>query len=123
MKRDMDLVRKILFACETHEHGFEPQPLTITGHTDEQIGYHVALMAEAGLVDAQMANSSARNKSPYALIRSVTWTGYEFLDAARNDDTWAKAKSAVGRVAGVGFEVVKNVLVAYGTQQATKMIG
>lgn len=36
--------------------------------------------------------------------------------------TSAKAKRAVGRVAGLGFEILKNVLVAYGTQQATRYL-
>ena len=50
MKRDMDLVRKIVFALEEHEHGHAPHPFLIEGYTDEQVGYHTHLMKEAGLI-------------------------------------------------------------------------
>jgi hypothetical protein len=31
MKRDLDLVRKILLALEAHAHGFAPAPFTVPG--------------------------------------------------------------------------------------------
>ena len=40
MKRDMDLVRKILMVCADHEHGHAPRNLMIEGYSDEQIGHH-----------------------------------------------------------------------------------
>jgi hypothetical protein len=48
MKRDMDLVRKILLQIEEHPHGFAPNYLAIEDYTQEQIGFHVLLMGEAG---------------------------------------------------------------------------
>jgi DNA-binding transcriptional ArsR family regulator len=52
MHRDMDLVRAILLAVESHPEGFAPQHLAIDGYTPEQIGYHATILREAGLVEA-----------------------------------------------------------------------
>ena len=67
-------------------------PLDIDGYTEEQIGFHVYLMIQAGLLsggDVTHVGSS----SPIAMAQSMTWAGYEFVEASRNEDTWAKAKS------------------------------
>ena len=50
MHRDMDLVRQILLKMDEHPNGFAPPKIEVPGYTDEQIGYHVALMGEAGLM-------------------------------------------------------------------------
>ena len=48
MKRDMDSIREILLAVEAHPCGFAPS-IEIHGYTQEQVGYHVFLLGEAGL--------------------------------------------------------------------------
>ena len=50
MKRDMDLVRQILMLMEDHEHGFAPKSPNVPGYTEEVVGYHLAVMGEAGSV-------------------------------------------------------------------------
>ncbi|NWG33878.1 MAG: DUF2513 domain-containing protein [Chloroflexi bacterium] len=48
-------------------------------------------MNEAGLVAAHDITSMA-DKSPGALLR-LTWSGYEFLGAAKDDKIWSQAKN------------------------------
>lgn len=92
MKRDMDLVRKILLAMDAYEHGFAPHDLTIPGYDQDVIGHHVWLMAEGKLVTA--ATITATNSlSPIALPRTITWKGHDFLDAVRNESVWSKVKT------------------------------
>jgi hypothetical protein len=111
MQRDMDLIREILLRLEAHPHGFVPR-LNIEGYTDEQIGFHVALMGQAGLVDAIPITSHA-DMSPRAIPRSLRWEGYEFLAASKDEGTWRKGKAAVMSKAGMlGFELLKAVLTA-----------
>lgn len=112
MKRDMDLVRKIVFAIEEHEHGHAPGRLVIEGHGDEQIGYHVYLLVEAGLVKGAVTTHLGSD-SPSAIPISLTWAGHEFADAARNETVWGKTKTFFkekGATAGFGLllEVLKN---------------
>jgi hypothetical protein len=92
MKRDMDLVRKILLALEAYEHGYAPEGFTIAGYEQEVIGHHVWLMEQGDLLTAS-ATTTQRDGSPVALPGTITWAGHDFLAAVRNDSVWAKVKT------------------------------
>ncbi len=114
MKRDLDLVRTILMALEDHEHGFAPNEFRIKGHTDEEVGFHVLLMGEAGLLKS-FDSTTTTSLSPQGMPGRLTWDGYEFLDAARNASVWEEAKQQI-RNGGVGmsFAFLKELLVELG---------
>jgi hypothetical protein len=48
-------------------------------------------MIEAGLV-VGITTNDARGTLARGIIARLTWQGHEFLDAARNDTTWRKAR-------------------------------
>jgi hypothetical protein len=118
MKRDMDLVRKILFEAEKQESGYAPSKLEIEPYTEEQIRYHAYIMKEAGLVEAVDA-SSWDTRSPQAIITRLTWQGHEFLDAARDEGIWEKAKSTIKKVGGATLQIWIAVL----TDMLRKKVG
>ncbi len=101
MKRDLDLVRKILLAIEAMDNGRVDCDIEISGFTKDQIGYHVFLMGQADLLKV-VDISNLDSKSPQAEPIHLTWAGHEFLDASRDEDLWSKAKSKVLKPAG-GF--------------------
>ena len=106
MKRDLDLVRQILIAMESGEHGFVGDTFTIEDYSDEQIGYHVFLMADAGLISALDATTIS-DESPSAIPKSITWAGHDFLDSVRDETVWKKACSMViNPTVGVAFDVL-----------------
>jgi hypothetical protein len=106
MKRDMNLVREILLWAENQEHGYVDTNPSIEGYTEEQIGYHVYLMYQAGLVNASDTTSMG-DKSPNALLLALSWLGHEFLDAAKDETIWSKAKNTILKpTAGVAFDVL-----------------
>ena len=90
MKRDMDLVRKILLAMEPWEHqsGFV-QAFTFTDYDQKVIGHHVWLMGQGDLITA-MPVTVVGSEPPVALPLAITWAGHEFLDAVRDDTVWAE---------------------------------
>lgn len=92
MKRDMELVRKILLAMAAHEHGFAPHPFTIAGYDQDVIGHHVWLMAQGELVTAD-ASTAFGSPSPMATPMAITWKGHDFLAAVGNDTVWMKLKT------------------------------
>ena len=112
MKRDMDLVRRILLELEGHQEGYAPSELQIQGYSQEQIGFHVLLMGEAGLLVAHDGTCFG-STSPMGIASRLTWEGYEFLDAARSDSIWTKAKQQM-RDEGLGMTwgVLKDLLIA-----------
>ncbi len=122
MKRDVDLVRKILMACTDHEHGHAPRDLAIEGYSEEQIGYHVYLMMQAGLVDGADVTTMG-SSSPEAVLNSITWAGHEFLEASRDERLWSKAKKAAGSTGGLVLDVLKSVLIELAKEAAKKAAG
>jgi hypothetical protein len=92
MRRDMELVRKILLALEASEHGDAPNDFTVVGYDQEVIGHHVWLMEQGDLLTAS-ATTVQRDGSPVALPGTITWAGHDFLAAVRNDSVWTKVKT------------------------------
>jgi hypothetical protein len=108
MKRDMDLVRDLLFAIEALDRVRGEVQLPYDKYNSEQIYYHVRLLHEAGLAHA--VNCSTGMEFCW-VPTSLTWQGHEFLDAARNDEVWNKAKSQIKSVAGsISFDILKSLL-------------
>jgi hypothetical protein len=104
----MDLIRKLLLNIETDQrfdgtHWFRivsPADLGITGHSAEDVGYHVNLLIEAGYLAGKggMETIPAMNK--------LTWQGHEFIDNIKNDDIWSKVKTRISGLSTVALSVV-----------------
>jgi hypothetical protein len=116
----MELIRKILFAVEQHQHGRAPGELRIDGYSAEQIGYHCYLLGDAGLADVSNIETM-HDAGPMARVTRLTWAGHEFLDAAKDDTTWERAKqrlaSAGKSLHTVTLGVLQAVLVDIAKQQ------
>jgi hypothetical protein len=109
MQRDMDLVRTILLRLENSPLGWAPSDLGIRSYTPEEVGYHAHIMSQEGLIEAAKT-THLRSTGPEALPRSLTWSGHEFLDLARDQDRWNRAKAIIGKVGGAPIAVWTKVL-------------
>ena len=111
MKRDMNLVREILlWATDQDASGVNANP-TIVGYSADQVSHHVHLMSQAGLVEAAVTTALS-DPGPTALLLSVTWAGHDFVDAARDNTIWNKAKRKVlSSGSSFTFDLLKDVLV------------
>jgi len=109
MKRDMDLARQILLELEKQTYDMGWVDINIPRYSPEVISYHVMLLDEAGLIEAQ--DLSDFNSFIYKPKR-LTWHGHEFLEASRDESRWKKAKTIMAEKAGgLSFEVVKQLLI------------
>lgn len=99
MKRDMQLIRKLVLAIEDESTGYAPDNLNIDGYTPEQIGYHAYLIMDAGLAKG-IETGAYGDSSPSAILVNLTWAGHEFADAARDQTRWNKAMGIVQEKAG-----------------------
>ncbi len=114
MKRDMDLIRQILFKIEEANTVTDGIEMSFQGHSDDEIAYHLKILRQAGLIDA--VDVSAGGHLAY-IPTSLTWAGQEFLEAARDDTKWNKAKSIIVQKGGeMTFEFLKMTLVELGKQ-------
>jgi hypothetical protein len=92
MRRDLDLVRRILLRLEESPSGWST--FVDEGYELPQIHYHVRLLHDAGLIEADEIVPGQW------WPERMTWAGHEFLDAARNDDLWNEVKRRVERGPG-----------------------
>ena len=102
MRLDHDLVRLILLEAEG------AQPVDLSAYTIEQIAYHMSLLisgAYARGLPFQFADGS------HARFTGLTWKGHEFLDNARSDIIWNRAKAHIAEHGGsVSLEVLSAIL-------------
>ncbi|MCG8094210.1 MAG: DUF2513 domain-containing protein [Candidatus Thiodiazotropha endolucinida] len=114
MKRDLELIRKLLVHLEEKPTDEMIKELEIGGYDKDQVMYHFILMDEAGFIRCERIVSSS---TPDRVIKvhpfSLTWQGHEFLEAARNKKIWKSALNKVKGASGsVSVEVLKELLVA-----------
>jgi hypothetical protein len=112
MKRDMDLVRKILFEIEKCDDPWGPNDsLAIEGYSTDVVAYHVKMLDQSGLIEAKDVSEMGPNGFKW-WAGSLTWEGHEFLEAARDDTRWNKTKKTVSEKAGgLMFEAIKFALI------------
>src|SRR6202035_1472820 len=91
MKRDLDLIRKLLVFFEAKPDDRAEDCPSVDGYSPLEIKYHLLLMYEAGFLRCEV-ESTAAGRPIRVFGFSLTWQGHEFLEASRNDTIWAKAK-------------------------------
>ena len=121
MKRDMDVVRQILLACENLPFGEQFESLE--GVDTDTYVTHVVWMQQAGLVQAN-AQAGGGSYASFAIVLGLAWEGCEFADAMRDETLWAKAKTKFMRP-GISFtlDIVKDWLKAEITQGLPTLSG
>ena len=69
-------------------------------------------MVDAGLVEGDVARGG-QGDALGVVTTQMTWSGHDFLDAARDETLWKKAKHTVMKpAASFTFEIVKEWLKA-----------
>lgn len=108
MKRDMDLVRDILLAVEDLPFDGRFHEIDVDRRSQNEISYHVMLLHKAGLLEAiDLSTHDGVCWRP----KTLTYMGHEFIDAARSDNVWSKAKSLLLSTTGtLTIEGLKSAL-------------
>ena len=113
MKRDMELVRRMLMAVEE-----SPQPPT-TGDfemPDESpalVAFHMQLLCGAGYVQASVSYPHGQAYPRY-VDPLLTWSGHEFIDSIRSDTVWKFIRQKVKADGGsIPIEIVKQLANTY----------
>lgn len=119
MKRDIDLIRRILLDVEESEAGTPHMRIFFDGEfTDDVVNAHIELMVDAGLVEGSVTRST--QGIVRANVRRLTWAGHDFLDATRDATIWAKAKKTVLQK-GSSFTI--DLLLAWAKKEAAEKLG
>jgi len=104
----MDVIRLLLLQLEGDEKAAEK----LKAYDEPVVVYNAALLVDSGLVEGSVARGGDNNPEAVAMSH-MTWAGHDFLDAARDETLWKKAKQTVMKpAASFTFEIVKEYLKA-----------
>lgn len=117
MKRDLELIRKLLLFFENKtDHGHVEVP-PIEGYDDFTIKYNLTLMYEAGLLHAEPKRKTD-NRVITVLPFELSWDGHEFLDRVRSESVWGRIRAkGLSHGGSLAFAVVKELALKYALQE------
>ena len=124
MKRDLDLIRSILITAEDSDGPVRFGTLLECEPDASKLAYHVELMRSRGLIEAIVKYDGLARSSLNVEVSSVTWDGYDYLDAIRSPKVWEKAKEAVSAAVGeASISVMKDTCQAVARSMITSYLG
>ena len=94
MKRDMDLLRKILFYIEeNYVAGQAAINVSLSGYSEGEIYEHCMLAYQSGLIQKPLDTSTTTSYS--CMVNNLTNAGFDYLDSIRDDTQWNKIKKTI----------------------------
>ncbi len=109
MKRDWDLLRRILLTCEAATPGARIGPDAFEGVDRPTLFQHVKLLDEGGYVDARLMRylDNTTGGGDFVIL-GLSWEGHDLLAKMASDTWWAKIKAfAADKGLALTFDVVK----------------
>ncbi|EGQ9598940.1 DUF2513 domain-containing protein [Vibrio parahaemolyticus] len=121
MKRDMELIRKLLLTMEEN-----PRQLEVEGYDKNQVKYHALLLIEAGFLDGNASDTLANTSvvPSFVSVNRLTWDGHEFLDNIRKEEVWNTIKTefkdaSILTVFSIGKQLTEN----YAKKKLSSLLG
>ncbi len=117
MKRDFELVRKLLLFFEERETPERIDVPPIEGYDELTIKTHLVLLHDAGLLRCEPVTSSTSDRVIYVIPFELTWEGHEFLGKIRDDKVWNKIKTVISSKGGsLVFSVINRLATHFATE-------
>lgn len=122
MKRDIELVLKILKVLEEREDVSmvgDIEDLKLPDYDNRVVNYHLLRMYEAELIDAEAVTSSTtKTRLIQVYPFGLTWQGHEFLDAMKNQSVFSKVKEKLrGKLDDIPFVLLKELALKFAREQ------
>ena len=119
MKRDFELIRKLLIFFEEKQPSAHVEIPPIDGYENPVIKYHLVLLHDAGLLRCEPVKSKTSNRVVYVIPFDLTWDGHEFLDKVRSETVWRRIREVI---ASKGGSLAFSVLNQLATRFAMEMV-
>ena len=113
MKRDWDLIRQILLACEAADPGQHLSNDAFPDVDGATLFQHVSILSSAGYLDARlMRYMETTDGGGTFIILGMTWDGHDLAAKMASDTWWRKIKKAAAdKGIGLTFDVIKALAV------------
>ena len=119
MKRDMEIVREILLEVEAQKASKVSKIIPSEDENNSDYMEHISLLIDEGFLTGKVIRGAQMQIAAISIIPpGLTWSGHDFLDAARSDTVWKKAMGKVKDAGGsITFELMKSLLKKLAAQQ------
>ena len=119
MRRDMDLIRRMLIDCADSPGPVDASVWVTDSRPMAVVGYHVQLLSESGLAVCSVFSADG---DPYyrCSVDRLTWSGQDFLAAVADDGIWSQVKRRVSATVGT---VAADTLKALAVRLAADVLG
>ena len=126
MKRDMDLVRKILFEIEG-KPPFECSDIKIDGYDMQAIAYHCEMLYNEGYIKNYFGVTCDGFDGVLKFgVQDLTWEGHELLESIRQDTVWNRTKQTIkekGLSMAIGtIKTISTAIITAATEGAVNAI-
>jgi len=109
MKRDFELIRKLLLHIEGEK-------VDLSSFTKDQILYHKALLLDAGLAEGpkpHYASAKLTEIPDKVIIKKLTWEARDLFDVIRDEGRWQKTKKWIKEAGKIlTLETIKEAIKA-----------
>ena len=93
MKRDFDLIRKILLYVEEEQKDYVEVINNFEGCDNITLMHHCDLLLERNLLNGTVTR--VNTGEGHFVCKGLTWEGHDYLAMIKNDTTWNKIKKIV----------------------------
>ncbi len=115
MKRDMDLIRGLLFKLEALDipagvvRPISPHnpALAVDGFNAEDIGHHLRMLVNGGFIET--AGERPFGPDGSLVFRQISWQGRDFLDSVRDPKIWDETKKGAEVAGGFTVDLLKDL--------------
>lgn len=125
MKLNQECIRDILLYIEenlTYENWIEASSLPLDKYSSEELIYTVEKLIEADFLNCSTSHYIG-SSLPAIRIKSITYSGHQFLDNIRDDKVWKETKSIVSKVSSVSIQIISDVASKVITNIISKQMG
>jgi Hypothetical protein (DUF2513) len=119
MRRDFELVRKLMLAIESRVDNcyFTACDMQkIDNYSLSEVNCHLEWLVDGKLVDGKV-NRDGVGEIANVVMRKLSWEGCNFLDDARNESVWKKTMETVKEKTGsVSIALLTQLLISAAKQ-------
>lgn len=117
MRRDMDLIRNLLFVVRDLSPGSDFKTPEYEAFSRDEVREHLYLLHQAGFIEASV-DSVLANSVPYIDPIRLTWEGHEFVEAIQDSSRWERLKKHMAKMGGFAISVAKPLAIEWMKQEA-----
>lgn len=121
VKRDMELIREILFKIED-KNDLVLRVIELPERDYETVSRYIEMLYDNGFIDGDKRRDYSQSFSEI-LVKDLSWDGHDLLDLIRSQDVWDKTKQGVIDAKSFSLDLLKSLAKGYAKTKIEEVTG